>query len=64
MELYRDNFCTFLKNEEEDSIYYADALQSCVVMPYSVGMFIFKKFMQDEKQGFKLLDMYILKIGR
>ena len=57
MELYRDDWCIFLL-DEENNIHYATILLDLVVMPYSVGMFIANKIKQNVKHGFDLLDMY------
>ena len=57
MELYRDDWCIFLL-DEENNIHYATILLDLVVMPYSVGMFIVNKIKQNVKYGLDLLDMY------
>ena len=57
MELYRDDWCIFLL-DEENNIQYATILLDLVVMPYSVAMFIANKIKQNVKHGFDLLDMY------
>ena len=57
MELYREDWCIFLL-DEENNIHYATILLDLVVMPYSVGMFIANKIKQNVKHGFDLLDMY------
>ena len=57
MKLYRDDWCIFLL-DEENNIHYATIFLYFVVMPYSVGMFIANKIKQNVKHGFDLLDMY------
>lgn len=58
MELYRDDWCIFLL-DTENNIHYATILLDWIVMPYSVGMFIVNKIKHNVKQWLDLLDMYV-----
>ena len=58
MELYKDDWCVFLL-DDDNNIHYSTVLLDWTVMPYSVGMFIVEKIKHNVKQGLDLLDMYV-----
>ena len=58
MELYKDDWCVFLL-DDDNNIHYATVLLDWIVMPYSVGMFIVNKIIDNTKHGLDLLNMYV-----